>query len=259
MSTFLKIFLGLLLTLMALAQLPGCVHEPIRPLGNEPTPVDTTRMDTTPEDTSQNDTFSVKPCDPDTVYFSQDVLPILISNCAKSGCHDAASASDGVILTDYAAVMRTADVRAGNPGGSDLYEVLTEDDPDKRMPQPPNDPLNADQIALIRKWIQQGARDLTCGDTTQSGGCDTANVSFAQDIRPILTTYCTGCHSSPNPSGNLDLTVTANVQQVAQSGQLYGVTARLTGYPPMPLGGDPLPACHVAKIKAWVDAGAQDN
>ena len=50
-------------------------------------------------------------CDPNKIYFQQQVLPILVSNCAKSGCHDNASHQDGVILTSYSSVITTADVQ----------------------------------------------------------------------------------------------------------------------------------------------------
>jgi hypothetical protein len=105
-----------------------------------------------------------KPCDPDTVYFERDLLPLLLSSCAKAGCHDAATARDGVILDSYANVIATGDVKPGNPDGSDLYEVLVEDRPEKRMPPPPLPALSNDQIAMVRKWILQGAKNLTCDD-----------------------------------------------------------------------------------------------
>jgi hypothetical protein len=103
-------------------------------------------------------------CHPDTVYFQRDILPLLNSSCAKAGCHDAATANDGVILDSYFNVMATADVEPGNPDDSDLYEVITDDDPEDRMPPPPLDPLTNNQIAMIRKWILQGAQDLNCID-----------------------------------------------------------------------------------------------
>ena len=87
---------------------------------NEPT------NNTTPTKPTLSDTCSL-----DTVYFVNDVLPIFIANCAYSGCHDEASQQDGVILTDYDNIINTADVRAGDPDGSDLYEAITETDPQK--------------------------------------------------------------------------------------------------------------------------------
>lgn len=112
----------------------------------------------------ENPQISGNPCHPDTVYFKRDILPLLLSSCAYAGCHDAASAMDGVILDSYANVITTADVKPGNPNGSDLYEVLVEDDEDKRMPRPPFPRLSNEQIATVRKWILQGAKNLTCDD-----------------------------------------------------------------------------------------------
>lgn len=103
-------------------------------------------------------------CHPDTVYFKRDILPLLLSSCAYAGCHDAATAMDGVKLDNYENVMATADVKPGNPNSSDLYEVLVEDDEDKRMPRPPFPRLSNEQIAMVRKWIQQGAKNNDCSD-----------------------------------------------------------------------------------------------
>src|ERR1043166_2325716 len=78
---------------------------------------------------------SINTCDPNKVYFQQQVLPILISNCTLSSCHDDASHQKGVILTSYNNVMNTADVRPGNPTGSKIYKMITETDASKRMPR----------------------------------------------------------------------------------------------------------------------------
>ena len=60
------------------------------------------------------------PCDATKIYFQQQVLPILVSNCAMSGCHDDATHKEGVVLTSYQKVMATTEVRPGNPGNSKL-------------------------------------------------------------------------------------------------------------------------------------------
>lgn len=104
------------------------------------------------------------PCHPDTVYFARDILPLLLSSCAKAGCHDAASAADGVILDSYQNVMQTADVKPFDPDKSDLYEVLVETDPDKIMPRPPLPALSNTQIQTVRKWILQGAKNNRCDE-----------------------------------------------------------------------------------------------
>lgn len=138
-----------------------------------------------PDDFIPDPDPTTHPCDPDTIYFEKDVLPILMSSCAKSGCHDA-TAQDGVRLDSYAAVMNSNVVKPGNPDDSDLYEDITEDDPDKIMPPPPNAPLSSEQIAIIRKWIAQGAQNLFCDEM-----CDTVNVTFSGTIWPqIIQAHC---------------------------------------------------------------------
>lgn len=152
----------------------GCKHDPVNGVIIDP-------------DNPDNPDPTGVPCEPGVVYFVNDVLPILISNCAFSGCHDAASAKDGVILIDYNSVMNTADVRAGRPDNSDLYEVLVDDDIEDRMPRYPNPPLTPAQINIIYTWINQGAKNNACDETT--GICLTDNMSYVSDIMPILQNH----------------------------------------------------------------------
>lgn len=221
---------------------PSCKHDPLIP----PNPV----VPVNPIDSSD---FSGWPCGPDTIYFQNQVLPLLISKCTQSGCHDVASHKEGVVLVDYQRVMSTGKVKAFNPGNSKLYKVIVDTDPGDRMPEPPYSPLTADEIKLIRTWIEQGAQNTACNENY--GSCDTQNVTYANSIAPLLSSRCTGCHSSTNPQGNLKLTTYDEVKASAQSGALYGAVAQLPGYSAMPKGGTALSPCFVSKIKAWVDAG----
>ncbi len=43
-------------------------------------------------------------CDTVTVSFVNTIKPIFIQNCATSGCHNSASASNGYIFEDYAQI-----------------------------------------------------------------------------------------------------------------------------------------------------------
>ena len=87
----------------------------------------------------------VSTCDPDTVYFQNTILPLVVSSCATTGCHDRESHRDGIILMDYASIIQTGKIKPGNPGDSEFFESLTDSD-DDLMPPPPYDPLNSDQI-----------------------------------------------------------------------------------------------------------------
>ena len=238
---------GIIILMAFWLSFPSCKHDPVLP-GDDLLPIDTLQLDTTSFGT---------PCDSDVVYFDMEVLPILISNCALSGCHDEASAQDDVVLTSFEKVMQTGKVKAFDLNGSDIYEVLVEDDPDKRMPPPPTAALNQDMINLIAKWILQGAADLECDEN--AGGCNTENVSFSGFVQPTIQTNCQGCHSGNTPSGGVDLSSFDNIRTYAISGKLYGAISWDGGFPNMPQGGAKLPDCTIEKIKSWIDEGALNN
>ncbi len=198
------------------------------------------------------------PCDPNTVYFQQQILPFIISNCAKSGCHDAASAQDGVILNSYANVMSTGDVEPFNLGDSEIWEVINETDPDKVMPPPGEPPLTQQQINLIGLWITQGAQNLVCDDAL--GPCDSTNVSYSALVVPILQNKCVGCHTTANSSNKfVNLASYNGVAAVAATGQLYGAITHTGNFTPMPSNGPGLNACEIAKITNWINEGYLNN
>ncbi len=234
----------LLLSLLAMSMLGGCKHEPVLPVGGGD-----------PGDGGDGEGPGEDTCDPDTVYFQQEVLPLLISNCAKSGCHDAATAEEGIVLDSYSSIRSSDVIKLSDAGDSELYEVITEDDADKRMPPPPASPLSSEQIGLIRSWIEQGAKDNACSETA----CDTSNVTFSATIQPILQNKCLGCHSGGAPSGGLSFSTHSGVQGVALSGRLFGAVNHDTGFVPMPQGGNKLPACEIGQIRIWVENGALNN
>lgn len=200
------------------------------------------------------------PCDPDTAYFQNDVLPLLQSSCGIAGCHDPLTAEGEVILTSYYYVMQTADVIPFEPWESDLWEKIEDDFQSDRMPPPPAPPLNQDQKDLIYNWILQGALNNYCDQED----CDSINVTFSETVFPIIQNRCYGCHSGANPSGGISLT---NHSQVADagaistgnSGSLLGSITWTSGNIPMPKNGAQLSECKIAQIRKWIEDGMPDN
>lgn len=221
----------------------SCKHEVWVPDGFNPSPDDTLVVSDT--------------CDPNTVYFENDVLPIFQSSCAYAGCHDATTQQDGVRLDNYQSIISTGDIEAGDPNHSDVYEMITETDPEDLMPPPPNAPLTSDQINTIRLWIEQGAKNNACAESS----CDSTGVSYANDVRAqVLDVYCMGCHGGSAASGNgVQLNTYAQVSALASSGTLLGVIAHEPGYPAMPQGSAKLDDCMIGIIRNWINEGAQDN
>lgn len=194
------------------------------------------------------------PCDPELIYFQQSVLPLLVSSCAIPGCHDAGTAEDGVILNNYENIMETGDIDPGDLDGSDLYEVITDSDPDDRMP--PADeypPLSDAEIGIIRDWILQGAQNLSC-----AGDCDTTNVTYALKIEPLISTNCLGCHSGANPQGGIDLNGYGNASSVALFGDMLDAVQHTGTATPMPFGTSQLPQCEIDLIRIWIENGAPE-
>lgn len=186
-----------------------------------------------------------------TVCFESQVLPIYQTYCGipNKGCHDAAARAEGYNLTTYAGITARG-ISPGNPNKSKLYTIISNGMPPNGYTAP-----SADQKAIIAKWISQGAKNTT----NCNNGCDTTQFNYAANIKPILSTYCNGCHGGTSPSGAIDLTTIGGVQAVANNGKLYGSVAHLSGYVAMPQGASKLSDCQIRIIQKWVQAGAANN
>ena len=187
------------------------------------------------------------------VCFQSVILPLFQSNCAQSGCHDAASHKDGYVFDSYANIIKK-DIRAGDAGNSKVYKTLFETGNDK-MPPPPNTDLTSQQKALIGRWINEGAKNTVNCNTN----CDSNQFKYGANVSVIISTYCLGCHSGGAPSAGINLSTWAGVSQVAVSGRLVGAVSHAPGYSAMPKNSNKLSECQIAQIRKWVNAGALNN
>lgn len=211
----------------------ACKHESTVPLAN--LAADSTR-------------YKGLACSTDSAYFYNDVGPLIISSCAMSGCHDGNSEPDA--LTTYSNIKKI--VTPGNPTGSKLIRVTSGSG--RSMPPGSRAPLTTAQLALVSKWIQQGAKNNGCIDKA----CDTTTVTYSTTVIPILQSNCTGCHSGNNPSGGIKLDNYTDVKTMATNKKLVGTIMHSAGYKAMPPNGK-LTDCNIGKIKAWVYRGALNN
>jgi mono/diheme cytochrome c family protein len=95
------------------------------------------------------------------VSYQRDVLPILRANC--HGCHGPDKVSGGLEMTTFDSLLQGGEsgspaVVPGDPDSSYLVQMITPVDGEAAMPQNKR-PLAASQIALVRRWIEQGASD----------------------------------------------------------------------------------------------------
>jgi len=153
-----------------------------------------------------------------------DILPLMISNCAMAGCHDVVSHKEGIILTNYQNIIQTGGVRPGDPGDSELFDQIIETRLDKRMPPPRSAAFSPTQIALVKKWIAQGARNNRCDANV--GGCDRSNLSYTNTTVPILKARRVGCHNNNLSSRGINLRSQAQTVAAASSGRLLGSVKR---------------------------------
>ncbi|OYU94932.1 MAG: hypothetical protein CFE21_14735 [Bacteroidetes bacterium B1(2017)] len=191
-----------------------------------------------------NDTFTVTEAPipnlptSDSICFTTQILPLFQTACAmRSGCHVSPGGADGVSLVNYAQIKAR------------LTKSMSEINKNA-MPYSVYPKLDPAAIALLNKWISQGARLTDC----YNSNCDTANVKYTTHIAPIMSMYCRGCHNATDANGNIKLHTYAEVKTNTQSG-LVLCTAKGRGCKFMPKGGIHIGTCNVRKIQLWLDAG----
>lgn len=191
------------------------------------------------------------PSDLEEVCFSEEVMPVIVSNCATSGCHDVGGTGN-VSLTDYNSIVKN--IEPGKPFKSKLYKAITKKDYlPNYMPPKPNKALSSEQIRNIYVWILQDAKNTTC-----TSACDTNNYLFNQNILPIVQNNCSGCHGESSPSAGISITNYYNVKTIASNGSLLGTITSAQGFSSMPKGYK-LADCKIIQIKKWIQNGTQNN
>ncbi len=105
-------------------------------------------------------TIAVAFDDPRPVSFLKDLAPVLVQNCI--GCHNAKKSEGKYVMTTFAQLAKGGVAGAGinlAPGNPDesYFVELCRVDGEPRMPWK-MDPLPAASIALIERWVQEGAQ-----------------------------------------------------------------------------------------------------
>jgi len=117
---------------------------------------------------------------PEPTYW-QDVRPLLRKRCTV--CHSARNVSEvdvsgGLALDSYEAVLKggkTPVVKVGDSGASLVVRLILSTDDSRRMPRDAA-PLPADSIALVRRWIDGGAREGRKPDNTAAAALTPRHV-----------------------------------------------------------------------------------
>lgn len=131
------------------------------------------------------DVSKLPPAADRTVDFAKDVEPLLADRCYS--CHGPRKQESGFRLDDKAAALKGGDSGpAFVPGQSKeslLIHAVSGLNPDLKMPKK-GEPLTADEIGMLRAWIDQGAQRP---DTTVAGKKNwKEHWAFQAPVRPAV-------------------------------------------------------------------------
>ncbi len=219
---------------------------------------------------------------------------ILTPECATSGCHNGTSSPLGLNLVAGKAYDKLYEKPSNQVDGLLLVEPSNADASylvhkidgsaggGAQMPlyKPP---LSADQIDLVKQWINEGALPASASGNQQS----LIQATLSDIQKYIFDTECISCHAGENPAGTLNLEKGYSYSQlvgrplqfdpensvlvVAGDAENSFLIHKLTGEKlgdvndsdykgsRMPLLGPYLDDTKVQVIKDWINAGALDN
>ncbi len=100
------------------------------------------------------------------VDFVQDVQPILAAACYS--CHGPDKHKGDLRFDRKASVLASGAVVPGKSADSPMIQRVASAEPEAKMP-PKGPPLTPKQVALLRAWIDQGARWPDVVDSGQKG------------------------------------------------------------------------------------------
>jgi dipeptidyl aminopeptidase/acylaminoacyl peptidase len=154
------------------------------------------------------------------VSFYNDVIPVFKRSC--SGCHHPGKLKGQLDLTTYDAFKKGGKhgpaFVAGNPKDSVVIDEISGDEPS--MPKE-GDPLNAAEIAMIQRWILEGAHN----DTPADAGSFKLTAPPTYTALPVITAIAF------SPQGNV-LAVSGYHESLLLMGTESNQIARLVGESP---------------------------
>lgn len=155
------------------------------------------------------------------VSFYKHIRPILQANC--TGCHQPAKAKGDYIMTDFAKLLAGGEegsaIVPGKPEESNLLKVSMPNAEGKVEMPPKGDPLHESQVALIKKWITEGAKD----DTPAS-----AMAHYDMEHPPVYVTAPAVTSLEHSPDGSM-IAVAGYHEVLVHKADGSGIVTRLVG------------------------------
>lgn len=214
------------------------------------------------------------------VSFMKQIFPVLSAKCGK--CHVEKSAGGFSVATFANLKKGSENGTVFNPGkgsGSRLAEVIETGE----MPKGGGPPVTPDELALLIKWIDQGAKFDGPSETAPLGAPAQPNqpapsvtratggesVQFVRDLVPVLIDKCVGCHGGMRPAARFDMATFTTFLKGGDSGspvtpgkpQNSLLVEKLRGTAKngarMPLQRPPLEEEVIKKFETWIADGAK--
>lgn len=168
------------------------------------------------------------------IVFEKAVAPIIKAKCIR--CHGEKTQKGELNLSSSDGVRKGGSsgqiVTPGKLDESPLWDMVGQDlmPPENEKPR-----LASEEVAMIRKWIESGAKFATADDESKA---NLPQPELSQhDVIPILMLRCTVCHGRNKQEGGLDLRTKASMLAGGKSG-------------PAIVAGDPATSLLLKRVKA---------
>jgi len=217
--------------------------------------------------------------------FIKDIKPLLEASCVK--CHGAGKQKGEFRIDSRAALLK------GGHEGKAIVEGDSEKSPmihfaarlveDMEMPpKGKGEALTAQQIGVLRSWIDQGAKwpdsvklveppateELSKAALALLPKPADRKIDFVKDVQPIFVSACYGCHGPKKQEAALRLDHKPTALKGGERGVaiipgksteslLIHLVSGLLKDEFMPKKGERLSAEQVGVLRAWIDQGAQ--
>jgi hypothetical protein len=121
--------------------------------------------------------------DENNPVLDRDVLPLLKARCLK--CHSPLKAKGKLNISSPRSLARGGAsgpvIVPGKLDESALWDLVSNDE----MPPKPEEPLSADEKTMLRRWIEQGAKNLPAGAKVRGASPVTDHWAFAPVASPL--------------------------------------------------------------------------
>lgn len=85
------------------------------------------------------------------------------------------------------------------------------------------------------------------------------NVSYINDINPIIINKCNVCHATAIRQGNIATETYTELKTHVDNGSLLGSIKHSSSFKAMPQGSAKLPTAQIQLIETWITEGAKNN